>query len=94
MINTQIDLVTPEDKDGEGTAVWSGLLPELPAGGDTLEIRGHRTGTAQRPVDLYRVTGKTHWIVFAEDRRGDSLSVIVDVEPWTPDDTGEVKHDG
>jgi hypothetical protein len=63
VINAQIDLVTPEDEDGEGTAVWSGLLPELPAGGDTLEIRREvpvphsalliSTGLPERPTGLF-----------------------------------------
>lgn len=89
MINVQIDVTDPADPLGEGTAVWSGVLPELPAGGDTLEIRGERPGGVtswqQRPVTSYRVTGKAHWVIFTEDRAALHSSVILDVALWDPD---------
>lgn len=87
MINVQLDLVNPDDEDGEGTAVWSGQLPERPTKGDTLEIRGRRiTRNAQRPVTLYRVTGDVHWVLFTEDPACHTGSVIVNVESWDPDE--------
>lgn len=93
MINVQIDVTDPADALGESTAVWSGVLPELPAGGDTLEIRGDRLGgitsPQQRPVTSYRVTGRAHWVLFAVDRAVLHPSVILDVEPWDPDSDPE-----
>jgi len=82
MINVQIDVVEPGGALGDGTAVWSGVLPELPAGGDTLEIRGKQLGGA---VDNYRVTGAAHWILSARlVAECQSASVILYVEPWDP----------
>lgn len=58
--------------DVNETAVWSGVLPALPAVGNTIEVRGSGE---------YRVTG-VHWIVFADEPY--YASVLVDAEEWTP----------
>ncbi len=87
MINVQLDVVAPGESLGDGTAVWSGVLPELPAGGDTLEIRGKQL---EGEVDNYRVTGAAHWMLSARlltERQ--SASVIVYVETWDPDSDPE-----
>lgn len=86
MINVQIDVIDPTEEHPEGTAVWSGRLPELPATGDTLEIRHPLPGGGNRKVTTYRVTGPAHWILFPEDPDGlfHSASAIVTVQSWEP----------
>lgn len=70
MINVQVDLDEGAGP-GEGTAIWSGVLPQIPPTGDTMEIRRWGHGFD----GCYRVK-ESHWILSAQS---DHTSVIITV---------------
>lgn len=82
MISVQVDVrLRPEDDDT--TAIWSGCWPQVPAAGDTFEIRlGEHAG-------MYRVE-RAHWVLFDADTSARRpvgpyvSSAIVTATPWDP----------